>query len=807
MPKSTAFFLFLFFPFVLLAQKAQSISGLVVDAESGAEMEYVTVIAADQHGKMVTASISDKQGVFLLSLSKRGRYTLHFSFMGYTTVLQEVDFQGERMHIPTIELPKRSYEIGEVVVKPLIRREVDRIVYDVGRDPDAAKMKMMEIMEKIPELRINPGNGNLMYEYEQISKILFSGHEEELISTRRQYPMEFIKASVMSQIEVILPGSAEYDNQKPILNITLARPLPNGIAWELAPSVHTAENYRADLDAVSKVNAIGIGINYTAGLSRSPELQTDMERINLINGNRSIDHNQSRSRGNNHSVRVNLFRPLLDNRIKVNLTARTSFSEHNSYADNYSELRDEAGSLLKRAESSSHRSTTTPPRLHAGASLRHVINNHRNHYTIVYEFSDSRNHQLGTTEIGTLHDGEVGRKSEGSTGTTLHVANLTYAHYLSSATKRSSNLLNLHLNYIDRMYYNTSDYYFYDYQLNDYVVDLGRFNGLNYRQNMANFRAANSGNLFKNKLNYRLEMNVEQISSKGTFLSTGNTKLGYREFNVFPKIRVNYKIKTFTLKGDYNTSVRRPNMELLNPYVNDSDPNNIVTGNPMLQGEYSHGLSGGIDKRFKKGWIFDAGVSYYINFTNNAITRLTFVDENNVSTTSYANLAKSRRESATFRFTLAPFKFIALRNALTCSREKFFHPDGMTNSRETFTGSSNAHISFKNNPIITISYQYAPAFSSAQSKDRVYYSSLGANAGWYFKKIHIGGSIDCYDLLNGNKIVRETIGDNTFMQISDRQRIGRTFRISLYWRFGRFKDPDKNRPESVKGEVYDMDFF
>ncbi len=77
--------------------------------------------------------------------------------------------------------------------------------------------------------------------------------------------MDFIKATVMDQIEVILPGSAEYDNQTPIINIKLARELPNGIAWELSADANTRGNYGAGIDAVSKVNSIGIGILYNGG--------------------------------------------------------------------------------------------------------------------------------------------------------------------------------------------------------------------------------------------------------------------------------------------------------------------------------------------------------------------------------------------------------------------------------------------------------------------------------------------------------------------------------------------------------------
>jgi hypothetical protein len=77
-----------------------------------------------------------------------------------------------------------TVQIETVEVKPLIHREGDRIIFDVGRDPDAKRMKMTEIMKKIPELRTNPANGNLTYENRAIGEILFDKKEDGMIRLR-----------------------------------------------------------------------------------------------------------------------------------------------------------------------------------------------------------------------------------------------------------------------------------------------------------------------------------------------------------------------------------------------------------------------------------------------------------------------------------------------------------------------------------------------------------------------------------------------------------------------------------------------
>ena len=781
----------------LWAQKGAGVSGVVFDAESGALMAYVTVMAADRGGKGVASAISDRDGVFSLSLHKRGRYSLHFSFMGYSTMSQEIDFQGENIQIPHVELQRKSFEIEGVVVKPLIRSEVDRIVYDVGRDPDAAKMKMMRIMEKIPELRINPANGNLSYDNESIEKILFDGHEEGLISALRQYPMEFIKATVMSEIEVILPGSAQYNNTKPIINIKLAHELPNGVAWEISPSASTRGEYRAGIDAVSKVNAMGIGVNYQAGWSQPPKLQNDIESYHFVNQSRRVDHSDNWGKAINHNMGLNLFRPFANNKIRVNLTLRTSISESNHYANSLSALSDATGALLDRSESYSHNLIHNPATFNGGASFRYKINNSHG-YSMVYSYTDNISNQLNNLETVDFNNDPGGRRSEGATGNRQHVANATYTY-----SKSRSSILYLYVNWIHREYYNTTDYYYYDYLQNDYAVDNGRYSGLLYTQNMANFRAAYIDALFNRMFTYRLEVNGEGVHTYGTFLGTGNTKLDFREYHFFPKIVLNYKIKTIKLNAGYETQVRRPGIDQLNPFIDDSNPNHVFMGNPLLRGSYLHRLYGGVDRSFKSKWNFAVALNYRIDFTNNAITSITTVNNNNVSITSYDNLARSFQEVIAFRLHFMPFGLFGLMNNIYYSNSRYSFPDGSTNRMSTFSGSSQAMIAIKD-MVVNISYNYAPAYASAQNRSNSYYHTLNASTSHYFKKIYLGGSISCDNLLNSNKKVRETIGNNTFMQYADRQRIGRTFKISLYWRFGRFKDPDKNRPETVQGEVYDM---
>ena len=103
---------------------------------------------------------------------------------------------------------------------------------------------------------------------------------------------------------------------------------------------------------------------------------------------------------------------------------------------------------------------------------------------------------------------------------------------------------------------------------------------------------------------------------------------------------------------------------------------------------------------------------------------------------------------------------------------------------------------------INASYNIRPTSRSAQRQSDDRYSSLNVSLSKYFPKAHLGGSIEVEDLLNGHRFLRETLGSTSFFQTSYREQLGRIFRFSLYWRFGKFKQEAKQ--QHIDSGVYDM---
>ena len=108
----------------------------------------------------------------------------------------------------------------------------------------------------------------------------------------------------------------------------------------------------------------------------------------------------------------------------------------------------------------------------------------------------------------------------------------------------------------------------------DYNYDRG---GLNFRYN-------------RKDLNLTLGAGLQHSRLKGELVDQG-IPIKKTFTNFVPSFRCNYEFSsTRHLEFDYETTVREPSLEQLQPIVDNSDPLSTYTGNPELRPEYSHSI-------------------------------------------------------------------------------------------------------------------------------------------------------------------------------------------------------------------------
>jgi hypothetical protein len=209
----------------------------------------------------------------------------------------------------------------------------------------------------------------------------------------------------------------------------------------------------------------------------------------------------------------------------------------------------------------------------------------------------------------------------------------------------------------------------YDLQQNSDDLDrqvFDREEGINeFNQQLSNqyknlYTYHNAGFDIKyNKKDFNLTLGLKAQSThiNGDLILT-NTTLDRSFFNWLPSMWMSYDLGTGkSLKFNYNTSVNEPDIQQLQPIIDNSDPFNIYVGNPELRPEFRHRFNGSFflfDQFSMTNFFFNANYTY----TKNRIKNQQFIDEFLIRTTTPVNVADDHmlRGDLSFGTRIKPVK-------------------------------------------------------------------------------------------------------------------------------------------------------
>lgn len=190
----------------------------------------------------MTGMLTDAQGCFALNQPK-GEYLLHITLIGCEDIYQPVSLQGDKA-LGTLTLKTSSALLGEVTVtaaRPIIKRLVDRVVFDAHHAIATAGGNALDLLREVPGLRVGQssidiiGKGGVkVYVNDRETKL--SG--DELIDYLRSYD-----ASQILKVEVIPPPS-KYDaaGNAGIINIRLKSRLKDYVGGTDSGSYNAGSN-------------------------------------------------------------------------------------------------------------------------------------------------------------------------------------------------------------------------------------------------------------------------------------------------------------------------------------------------------------------------------------------------------------------------------------------------------------------------------------------------------------------------------------------------------------------------------------
>lgn len=786
---------------VLYSQEQESIalSGVVVEASSKEPIPFASVWLYGRGGRVQSAIPADSLGRFSLQNLKRGSYKIAASFMRYMSDTIDIHYSGSPIDVGEMAISGGLELMGATVIDSMaiIRHYPDRLIYDVSMDPEARRVKMMDIMTKIPSMEVKPIDGKLSYMNADVSTILIDGERHDMINASFQFPMGLIRGDVMSKIEVIPPNSPQYNNPKPLINIITSRRLPNGYAAEVTLSANNKWSAGGGVSLVTKfLKDYIVSVKYSPNFSSSPKLEYYLFRESLHREDITLTTEQNKitwSDSQSHSLSLRSSAKLFGN--KLSFGVATIVAQSNTYSITENEVINLVENSIEQQKLDITNQFKTPPRLIADVSYSHPLPfaKYRANYT--YTYTDQlTNSNYWAKRVNTPLDD---RASESSTGSKEHAANLLI---MKSGFRR--HMLRGSLSFVGRQYQNSSDYQVYDYTEGGYIDVPEMSYGLEYIQKVA---SANVSYVYTSKkIIVQSQATLQWERDNGVFKSTGDTPLDYENIrlNIGGSVRYNI-VKLFSLGVGYHQRVVRPDVSRLNPYIDDSDPMNLRRGNPELKPELAHDVTFSLQigrQPITKGVIFLRSLYSHIN---NAIEEVVTIDNEGVSTSSFYNLGKMRSVSA--ELLHAQPRIFSWLNFDHTGRYSLYlfesgNPDIGSLRNSSFEYSAGFAAMLSKASTFGMRYNLRSSDGGAQSIKTNIYHFLSLSYSRNLIKNRLYGSISINDPFLKRRFIERTIGSEIFRQETRREQRGSIVGISLRLNFGRFKDRIADRDIDIAGD-------
>lgn len=618
--------------FNLLAQvpATYSLGGKVADAATKQPMAYTTVILKTDKDAVVKQMVTKTDGSFAFTGIQR---------LKYNVVLVNVGYQNKTITVDVADASKPDKDLGvigmEVLVgnlkevaikadKPIIKQEIDRLSYDLQADPESKVSNVLEMMRKVPFISID-ANENILLKGNSSYKIFINGKPSGMVDRDPKSILRSMPASTILRIEVITTPPAKYDAEGlgGIINIITNKITGSGYngtvnlngRYPAGPGLGTTFNFKEGKLGVSTFG--GASFNNTPQTeSLNTRATTGSAPTNLVQRGTTKAEGKSAYFGTEISYEIDSLSLL---------TAQFNISGSRSNGDilQNSVL---SGGVLQGYDLAN---TSTGSGKSIDASLNYQLGFKRDKaklLTLSYRYmnynSDNTNTQLLTNRINYIMPDLLQENNTKTIEQTLQVDYVRgFKKWLVEAGVKGI-LRN-----------NASDFKY------TAINGPGSASLNNYDGDQNILAAYNTWQYTGKKWGIKAGMRIEQTFTDANFVSTA-TNVHQNYLNVVPSLSMNWTLnKTSSLNLGYTQRLRRPNVNKLNPFVDRSNPNFLITGNPELRRTIIN--SAQLSYRTSKKAILTLSVTYdFVNSMELPIATLDPVTQ--VTTTTYKNMGNIR---------------------------------------------------------------------------------------------------------------------------------------------------------------------
>ncbi|WP_460611529.1 outer membrane beta-barrel family protein [Hymenobacter terrigena] len=333
----------------------------------------------------------------------------------------------------------------------------------------------------------------------------------------------------------------------------------------------------------------------------------------------------------------------------------------------------------------------------------------------------------------------------------------------------------------------------------DFAPIARRSTDFSYDQNVQAAYASYTNKLTK-KLTLSLGSRLERTGLSADF-RTNDTSFVRSYLTLLPNGNAQYSFTdNNSVRAAYSRRITRPYIDYLNPFVDRSDPKNLVYGNPALDPELTDSYELSFNTNGKAGSL---NIAASMRRTGNAIESIRLgPDANGVTRQTYANVASNAFYQLNFYGSAKPAKGWDISGGPDIQYIVRRSPS-LGIERRGFTAGLNLNSSYKLPKNFTLQ---GFVFASLPSPDlqgrgsgNLYYQ-MGAKKTFLKDKADVVFNLAAP--FNDYWLYRNTTDTPTFSETNRNYAYQRSFRLSFNYRFGQAGQPKQRKSisnDDVKG--------
>lgn len=538
-----------------------TIKGKVVDSlktESN-HLEFATVQLTNINTQKTNSTLTDEKGTFSIKGIEKGKYLLKVKYLGYNE--KNISFQLSRDTISILVALKPSSQLlDEIKVKgekALIEVKPDRLVYNINQEKEQGN-SLYEIIRKAPFVSVV--NDEIRVKNSSNIKILVDGRETTLSFNE----LKNLMGTQLKSIEIITFPSAKFDGDVDnVINI-IKKPLPSyflggvsylGISNRLSNLGGTI-NYQKDKLYLS--STIGISYERLLGGANNSRNNTDENDRYLLN---QIDEFKNKNLSFNYSFALD--KEFSKNRA-FSAGLNVTFDDGNVQNDIRTSLQknEDSQNINMLSYFNKNKSKSTSVGLNLSYAKTYKPRKNFNISTLLkYNPSNTNlNSTANPTGINFINNNE-------NTQSEITSA-IDYTNYSNALKGFETGTKFIYRDFDGKSSYNSAPL--------SQTIDYQQFISASYIS------------LLK-KLNKRTTF---RMGVRGEYTYNSAPNFTNTDFSLLPNILLSIQESgTQSTTLVYSKRIQRPGILFLNPFIDQSDPNNLRIGNPTLKPEFFHNIT------------------------------------------------------------------------------------------------------------------------------------------------------------------------------------------------------------------------